>query len=287
MRKTVFTGAGAILLLSACGTTDDASGWEQIEEEGVIEVATSGTLYPTSFRDEDSDELTGFEVEVVREAAERLNLDVEFTEMGFDGMLTSINNGQVDLAVNDIDVNPAREENFLFTDPYKFSYGSMVVREDDLSGIETLDDLEGKRAGGAATTIYMQISEEFGAEGVIYENVTNDVYLRDVERGETDVVLNDFYLQSLAVEALPEIDVTVHPDLFYHPNNQAMIMAQGNTELRDQLNDVIAEMMEDGTITELSETFFGGQDVSQEPDVEFADDETFMDEEEDLDELEE
>ncbi|MFC4736140.1 transporter substrate-binding domain-containing protein [Bacillus daqingensis] len=287
MKKAVLTGAGAVLLLSACGTTDDASGWEQIEEEGVLEVATSGTLYPTSFRDEDSDELTGFEVEVVREAAERLDLDVEFTEMGFDGMLTSINNGQVDLAVNDIDVNPAREENFLFTDPYKFSYGSMVVREDDLSGIETLEDLEGKRAGGAATTIYMQISEEFGAEGVVYENVTNDVYLRDVERGETDVVLNDFYLQSLAVEALPDIDVTVHPDLFYHPNNQAMIMDLENTELRDQLNEVIAEMMEDGTITELSETFFGGQDVSQEPDVDFADDETFMDEEEDLDELEE
>ncbi|WP_444684685.1 transporter substrate-binding domain-containing protein [Alkalicoccus luteus] len=287
MKKAVLTGAGAVLLLSACGTTDDASGWEQIEEEGVLEVATSGTLYPTSFRDEDSDELTGFEVEVVREAAERLDLDVEFTEMGFDGMLTSIHNGQVDLAVNDIDVNPAREENFLFTDPYKFSYGSMVVREDDLSGIETLEDLEGKRAGGAATTIYMQISEEFGAEGVVYENVTNDVYLRDVERGETDVVLNDFYLQSLAVEALPDIDVTVHPDLFYHPNNQAMIMDLENTELRDQLNEVIAEMMEDGTITELSETFFGGQDVSQEPEVDFADDETFMDEEEDLDELEE
>ncbi len=269
--------AGVIFVLTACGnnTEEETSGWEEIQEEGVLTIATSGTLFPTSFHDEETDELTGFEVEIAREAAERLDLEVEFSEMGFDGMLTSINNGQVDLAVNDIDVNPQREEDFLFTEPYKFSYGSMVVREDDLSGIETLDDLEGKRAGGAATTIYMQISEHYGAEGVTYENVTNDTYLRDVENGRTDTVLNDYYLQTMAVEALPEIDVTVHPDLFYHPNNQAMIMDQENTELRDNLNEVLEEMHEDGTIRELSEQFFGGQDVSEEPDVDFADDETF------------
>ncbi|TVP84676.1 MAG: amino acid ABC transporter substrate-binding protein [Alkalicoccus sp.] len=269
--------AGIIFMLTACGnnTEEETSGWEDIEEEGILTIATSGTLFPTSFHDEETDELTGFEVEIAREAAERLDLEVEFSEMGFDGMLTSINNGQVDLAVNDIDVNPQREEDFLFTDPYKFSYGSMVVREDDLSGIETLDDLEGKRAGGAATTIYMQISEHYGAEGVTYENVTNDTYLRDVENGRTDTVLNDYYLQSMAVEALPEIDVTVHPELFYHPNNQAMIMSQENTELRDNLNEVLNEMHEDGTIRELSEQFFAGQNVSEEPDVDFADDETF------------
>ncbi|SDO34673.1 transporter substrate-binding domain-containing protein [Alkalicoccus daliensis] len=282
MYKGILTSAGALLLLSACGgnNENEASAWDEIQEEGVVTVATSGTLYPTSFHEEETNDLTGFEVEVAREAVDRLGLDIEFSEMGFDGMLTSINNGQVDFAVNDIDVNPDREESFLFTDPYKFSYGSMVVREDDLSGIETLDDLEGKRAGGAATTIYMQISEHYGAEAVVYENVTNDVYLRDVERGETDVVLNDYYLQTLAVEALPEIDVTIHPDIFYHPNNQAMIMHQDNTELRDNLNEVLEEMMEDGTIQELSEEFFGGQDVSEEPDVDFADDETFTNEEE-------
>ncbi|QKS70115.1 transporter substrate-binding domain-containing protein [Paenalkalicoccus suaedae] len=279
----------AALMLAACGSdndtntndntagTDDAASaaeerWNDIQEEGVLEIATSGTLFPTSYREEGTNELTGFEVEIAREAASRLDLEVEFTEMGFDGMLTSIQSGQVDLAVNDIDINAQREQSFLFTEPYKFSYGSLIVRPDDLSGIESLEDLEGKRHGGAATTIYMQISEFYGAEGVTYENVTNDTYLRDIENGRLDTVMNDFYLQSLAIEALPEIDVIIHPDLFYYPNNQAMIMNQENTVLRDNLNDVLAEMLEDGTITELSEQFFGGQDVSQEPDIEFDDD---------------
>ncbi|GEL08299.1 transporter substrate-binding domain-containing protein [Salisediminibacterium halotolerans] len=269
LRAGLVIAAGAAVL-TACGG-DEQSQWEEIEEEGVLTVATSGTLAPTSFYSDESDELTGFEVELTREAADRLGLDVEFDEMGFDGMLTSINNGQVDLAVNDIDINEQREEQFLFTDPYKFSYGAMIVREDDYSGIESMEDLEGKRHGGAATTIYMEMAEDLGAEGVTYENVTNDVYLENVERGELDFVMNDYYLQSMAAEQLDHIDVTVHPELFYHPNNQAMILKDDSTELQENLNEVLAEMMEDGTITELSEQFFGGQDVSEEPDVDFVD----------------
>ncbi|WP_078578110.1 transporter substrate-binding domain-containing protein [Salipaludibacillus agaradhaerens] len=272
-------GLSMTLILSACGGGENnqneqneestPTAWDEIQESGVITVATSGTLYPTSYHSDEDNDLTGFEVEIVREVADRLDLDVTFTEMGFDGMLTSINSGQVDLAVNDIDINERREEDFLFTDPYKFSYGAMIVRPDDHSGIESLEDLEGKRHGGAATTIYMQLAEEYGAEGVTYDNVTNDTYLRDIENGRLDVVMNDYYLQSLAIEALPDIDVVIHPDLFYYPNNQAMIMKKDSVELQENINSVLAEMMEDGTITELSEQFFGGQDVSQEPDIDF------------------
>jgi len=271
---SLLTALSMTFILAACGNNgnseEELSRWDEIQEEGIIEVATSGTLAPTSYYSADTNELTGFEVEVTREAANRLGLEAEFTDMGFDGMLTSIQSGQVDIAVNDIDINERREEDFLFTDPYKFSYGAMIVRPDDYSGIQSLDDLEGKRHGGAATTIYMEIAESYGAEGVTYENVTNDTYLRDIENGRLDVVMNDYYLQSLAVEALSEIDVIIHPDLFYHPNNQAMIMNQDNVELQENLNQVIQEMLEDGTIRDLSEQFFGGQDVSQEPDIDFA-----------------
>ncbi|MFP3490244.1 transporter substrate-binding domain-containing protein, partial [Staphylococcus sp. SIMBA_130] len=85
----------------------------------------------------------GYEVEVVREMAKRLDLDVEFEEMGFDGMLTSINSGKVDLAANDITSTDERMEKFTFSEPVKYSYGTAIVRKDDLSGIQSLDDLEG------------------------------------------------------------------------------------------------------------------------------------------------
>ncbi|MDZ5713269.1 transporter substrate-binding domain-containing protein [Jeotgalibacillus haloalkalitolerans] len=272
--RTVSAGLLAAAVLAGCGGSDDSASeettaWDDIQEEGVLKVATSGTLYPTSFYDDETDELTGFEVEVVKELANRLDLEVEWEEIGFDGMLTAVNTGQVDLASNDIEITEERAEQFAFSTPIKYSYGTAIVREDDLSGIETFEDLEGKRAAGAATSVYMDLAREYGAEEVIYDNATNEQYLRDVSVGNTDVILNDYYLQTLALQAFPDLGIVIHPDLQYSPSEVGLVMSKENEELVEQVNTTLEEMLEDGTIAEISGQFFGGEDVTQKPDIDF------------------
>lgn len=276
MKKMFFAPAllaASALVLAACGgdedtATEEKTAWDEIQEEGTLTVATSGTLLATSFRDAESDELTGFEVEVAREVAERLELEIEFKEMGFDEMLTSVQTGQVDIAANDIEITEDRAEEFIFSTPVKYSYGTAVVRKDDLSGIETLEDLEGKKAAGASTSIYMEIARSYGAEEVTYDNASNEVYLRDVSIGRTDVILNDYYLSTFGVAAFPELNITIHPDIKYAPSEVGLVMNKDNEELAENVNRVLDEMLEDGTITEISEEFFGGADVSVKPDIE-------------------
>ncbi|MCI4169695.1 transporter substrate-binding domain-containing protein [Bacillus spizizenii] len=265
------------LILAACSGKNEAdskdTGWEQIKDKGKIVVATSGTLYPTSYHDTDSgsDKLTGYEVEVVREAAKRLGLKVEFKEMGIDGMLTAVNSGQVDAAANDIDVTKDREKKFAFSTPYKYSYGTAIVRKDDLSGIKTLKDLKGKKAAGAATTVYMDVARKYGAQEVIYDNATNEQYLKDVANGRTDVILNDYYLQTLALAAFPDLNITIHPDIKYMPNKQALVMKKSNAALQKKMNETLKEMSKDGTLTKLSKQFFNKADVSKKLDVDVQD----------------
>ncbi|MGY0653287.1 transporter substrate-binding domain-containing protein [Bacillus subtilis] len=261
------------LILAACSGKNEAdskdTGWEQIKDKGKIVVATSGTLYPTSYHDTDSgsDKLTGYEVEVVREAAKRLGLKVEFKEMGIDGMLTAVNSGQVDAAANDIDVTKDREKKFAFSTPYKYSYGTAIVRKDDLSGIKTLKDLKGKKAAGAATTVYMEVARKYGAKEVIYDNATNEQYLKDVANGRTDVILNDYYLQTLALAAFPDLNITIHPDIKYMPNKQALVMKKSNEALQKKMNEALKEMGKDGSLTKLSKQFFNKADVSKKIDA--------------------
>nr|WP_194395476.1 transporter substrate-binding domain-containing protein [Bacillus subtilis] len=265
------------LILAACSGKNEAdskdTGWEQIKDKGKIVVATSGTLYPTSYHDTDSgsDKLTGYEVEVVREAAKRLGLKVEFKEMGIDGMLTAVNSGQVDAAANDIDVTKDREKKFAFSTPYKYSYGTAIVRKDDLSGIKTLKDLKGKKAAGAATTVYMEVARKYGAKEVIYDNATNEQYLKDVANGRTDVILNDYYLQALALAAFPDLNITIHPDIKYMPNKQALVMKKSNAALQKKMNEALKEMSKDGSLTKLSKQFFNKADVSKKIDADVQD----------------
>lgn len=270
----LLTGVLTLLLTTGCNSDssepseEKATAWDEIQEEGVLTVATSGTLYPTSYREEGSDKLTGFEVEVTRELAERLELEIEFTELGFDEMLTTVQTGQVDIAANDIEVTEDRKENFIFSTPFKYSYGTAIVRKDDLSGIETLEDLEGKKAAGASTSVYMETAREYGAEEVVYDNATNETYLRDVAIGRTDVILNDYYLQTLAIANFPELNIIIHPDLKYSPSDVGVVMNKDNKELAENVNRVIEEMLEDGTIAEISAQFFNDADVTEKVTIE-------------------
>ena len=243
--------------------------WERIEERGSIVVATSGTLFPASFYNDD-DELTGFDVEVMRAVADELGLEVEFRIMAFDGMLGAIQSGQVDAAVNDINRTAEREEQVDFSEPYKYSFASLMVREDDLSGIETVDDLEGKVHAGEASTTFSRVMRSFGAEILTYDNATNDQYLRDLELGRSDVIMNDYYLQRLAIEYLPEFDVTLHPDLRFwlEPAGTHVVIPKGADGFKERVNESLAVLREDGTLAEISRAFFDGDDVTVRPDVE-------------------
>ena len=260
-----------VALLGACGSSDEKSTddqandevWTRVQDSGELVVGTAGTLYPSTYYSEGSDELTGYEVEVAREVADRLGLEATFEIMGFDSMLTALSTDRVDIIL----AGPREEsrKKFAFSDPVKYSYSTMVVRTDDHSGIESLKDLKGKKAGGAATTVYSEIAEKFGAEVVTYGNATNDAYLRDVDNGRTDTVINDYYLQRLALTAFPDLDIELHPDLKFHPTTDNVVMKKESDVLMDKVNEAIDEMKADGTLADISAEFFDGDDVSIEP----------------------
>lgn len=263
----------AIFVLSACSENSGDNKkavaeekWHEIQEAGEIVVGTSGTLIAGSYfegDEESEDSLTGNEVEVMREIADRLNLDIRFEIIGFDSVLAAIESGRIDMA--GMDITDKRKEKFNFSDPFKYSYTTMVVRENGHSGIEKLEDLEGKKAGGAASTVYSEIARKFGAEVVTYGNAPNEAYLRDVNNGRTDVVINDYYLSKFGVAAFPEFDITLHPDLKFHPTGKGVVMANGADKLRSEVNRALEDMREDGTLTEIAEKFYE-EDASQKPD---------------------
>ncbi|MFC4556807.1 transporter substrate-binding domain-containing protein [Virgibacillus kekensis] len=284
IRKVIFLVA-VLLLLAACGSGEENTGnseetsnndsggnskWAEIKEAGEMVVGTSGTLIAASYYEgegENKDQLTGYDVEVMREVGKRLGLDVSFEIMGIDSMLPAIKSGRIDVAANDIEITESRKEEFDFSEPYKYSYTTMVVREDNYSGIDSLEDLKGKKAGGGATTVYSQIARHFGAEVKTYGNAPNEAYLRDVHNGRTDVIVNDYYLSKFGVAAFPEFDITLHPKLKFHPTEQAAILPNGADKLQEKINGALKEMREDGTLSELAKKFYK-EDASKKPEGE-------------------
>ncbi len=279
IKKLVFMLLATVFVLTACGNGDsqeksnsnsEDSKWAEVQESGELVVGTSGTLIASSYykgEGEGKNQLTGYDVEVMREIANRLDLEVSYEIMGIDSMLPAVKSGRIDVAANDIEITSSRKEEFNFSNPYKYSYSTMVVRKGDYSGINSLEDLEGKEAGGGATTVYSEIARHFGAKVRTYGNSPNEAYLRDVHNGRTDVIVNDYYLSKFGVAAFPEFDITLHPELKFHPTEQAAILPNGADKLTEEINKVLKEMREDGTLSELAKKFYK-EDASKRPEGE-------------------
>lgn len=264
------------ITLAGCGSSKSASSSsDKLAKQKTLVVATSGTLYPTSFHGDDK-KLTGFDVEVAKAVAKGLHKKIQFKEMDVSGTMSALNNGTVDMAVNDYSISKKREKQFALSTPYKFSFDSMIVRKKDQSGIHSFADLKGKKTGGEAGTSYQRLAKQLGATPVNYDNVSNDVYLKDVANGRTDAILNDYYLQSMALKALPDMNkkLMIPSNLYFATQNtkngSGILMKKSNTALKDAVNKELAKLLKNGTIKKISEKYYGGADVTHKPQVHIA-----------------
>ncbi|QST00476.1 transporter substrate-binding domain-containing protein [Pontibacillus sp. ALD_SL1] len=268
LKRVVIYGALVCFafLLSACSrdTQQSDSKWEQVQETGELVVGTSGTLVGVSYTPEGSNQLSGYDVEVMHALGEHMGIDIVFKEIGVDEMFAAVKSGKIDAAMNDFQINDEREESYLFSNPYKYSYTTMIVREDSYSGIKELEDLEDKKAGGEATTTFSEIARAFGAKVITYDNVSNEVYLKDVHRGILDVIINDYYLSKLGLQAYPEYDLVLHPDIKLNPTEHGVLLNKENQSLKEEIDRAMLALRQEGQLTRLAKRFFG-EDASIKP----------------------
>ncbi|MBM7553747.1 amino acid ABC transporter substrate-binding protein [Thalassobacillus pellis] len=272
MKKITFCLAtfSLIFLLAACGgseggesssgdTSGDKNLYEQIKEEGVLTVGTEGTYPPYTFHNQ-QDKLTGYDVEVAREVADRLGLKIEFKETKWDAMFAGLNSERFDMIANQVGIKPKRKEKYAFSVPYTYSTAVLVTHKDN-DEIKTFKDLEGKKSAQSLTSNFADIAKKYGAQIVSVEGFNPAMQLVSSKRA--DATVNDRlsvldYLNQKGNNAPVEI-VAKEGDA----SKTAMMFRQGNEELVEAVNGALKEMKEDGTLAEISKKWFG-EDVSSE-----------------------
>lgn len=251
--------------LAAYGVAAQADdSWEKIEAAGTLVVGTSGTYAPITYFDDDN-QLTGFEVELVREIADLLGVEVEFRLMDFDGILPSLRNGQIDVASHDFAITEERLQIFDFVEPHKHSYGSIIVRTEDVDDFASAHDLEGVDVAlGSLTSNYAIFADNIGARGTAYDGGVEAI-LRDVINGNRDAYLNDHLVLKRTLERFGDDRLALAENVKYHATQGALAVLKGNESLRDRLSEAVRELIDDGRVAELSLAYLG-EDVSVPPD---------------------
>ncbi|MRG87657.1 amino acid ABC transporter substrate-binding protein [Salinibacillus xinjiangensis] len=244
---------GIVFVLSACGSNS----YDEIMESGVISVGTEGTYAPFTFHNEE-DKLTGYDVEVMREVANRMGLEVDFQETQWDSMFAGLNAERFDVIANQVGINEDRLENYDFSIPYTVSSAVVVVPENN-NDITSFEDIEGKTSGQSLTSNYQAIAKEHGAEIQGVEGLAQSIEL--IKQGRADMTVNDRLAVLDYIQQQPDagIKIAAQED---EVSETAFAFRKGNEKLVEAVNEQLEAMKEDGTLTEIAKKWFG-EDVSQ------------------------
>lgn len=273
MRKKLLSMALVVSMLAAlvsgCGAKNEDSGkedtekkeqttYEKIMDKGVLTVGTEGTYQPFTYHDE-SDTLTGYDVEVAKAIGEKMGVKVEFSEITWEGLLASLDNGTVDLVLNQVGVTDERKEKYDFSDPYLYSYIALIVNKDH-NDITSWDTSKGKKTSLNISSNYAAVAEEYEMDITASETFSKDIEL--LLAGRTDCVINNTIAFNDYLIQKPDTPIKI-ADVRAEADTVAAPIPKGNEDLVEAVNKAIKELREDGTLTKLSEQFLG-KDFSRE-----------------------
>ncbi|MFP4020490.1 MAG: amino acid ABC transporter substrate-binding protein [Halanaerobium sp.] len=244
----------ALLLIGGNVMAEDSLA--EIQEEGKMVVGLDDSFPPMGFRD-DSGEIVGFDIDLAKEAAKRLGVEVEFKAVDWDGVILSLKNGTIDVIWNGLTITEEREESIDFTKPYLENSQSIMVQKD--SDIETKDDLADKivgiQLGSSAVSAVESEPEVMDSFEELRQFSNNTEALMDLQTGRVQAVVLDVIVGRYYMSQRPGQFKVLEED--FGGEEYGVGVRDGADSFREALNEALDEMIEDGTAAEISEKWFG------------------------------
>jgi polar amino acid transport system substrate-binding protein len=241
----------------------------EVRSRGTLLISTDANYQPLSYRNADGS-WQGFDVDVAREIARRLGVQPEFLDINFDVSTGGNWNGRWDVNVDSMTITGDRQRVLFFSEPYYHIPAVFVVYKS--SKINSLSDLSGRRIGvGVATTYQAYLEGHLNltnekiltpapqARALPYD--TDQLALNDLALGDgvrLDAVLTSFPFVAYQIRLGRPFRILGNP-VYYEEAAVAMDKSSPLDSKRfvAAVDAALAAMHKDGTLTRLSNKYFG------------------------------
>jgi ABC-type amino acid transport substrate-binding protein len=213
----------------------------ELQEKGEIAIGVKFDVPPFGFKNPQTNQLEGFDVEIGNEIAKDLGVKPRFIEAISDNRIPFLKEGTADLILSTMTINAERDKEIDFSDPYYVAKGRILVPKD--SDIKGLADLSGKTVCTALGSTYEETLREEAprAERKLVDSYSECLEL--LQNGAVDAVsTDDVILTGMIIQ-----DDSLHlvgEELTTEPYGAGI--REGETELREYVNGVLDEMKSDG-----------------------------------------
>ena len=256
IKKTILVGSILTLSIICVGCSNNSS--ESTLDKDTLIVGIDDAFAPLGFKDE-SGEITGFDIDLAKELAKRLNKKIIFQPIDWTMKESELKSGNIDLIWNGYTITDERKNKVDFSVPYLKNKQVIVTLAD--SNINSKSDLANKKVGAQSESSAVAAMEKEadlyssfnGGGSITFED--NNQALMDLEAGRLDAVVADEILVRYYLSLKGEDKFKILEDNFGE-EEYGVGIRKGDTGMVDAFNKAYKEMQEDGTLKEISEKWF-------------------------------
>jgi polar amino acid transport system substrate-binding protein len=264
MRKTRLAAFFAVLLLAlaavavaGCGGGSDSTGsggggGEANSENGGGEPLTVGSDIPyPPFEQGKAGNYTGFDIELIEAIGEKIGRKPEVQDTSFETIFRDVQQGKFDAAISAATITEEREKAVDFSNPYYLSEQALLVTEG--SPFKELKELEGKTVGVQQGTTGQELAKEEIGGAEIRPFPEGPDAVNALKSGTVEAVVIDAPVAQNAVEKSGGVEIA---EKIPTEEDYGIAVAQGETELLEEINQGLKEVEEDGTYTKIFKKWF-------------------------------
>ncbi|HAT85507.1 MAG TPA: amino acid ABC transporter substrate-binding protein [Rhizobiales bacterium] len=271
--KAILLGALLSAAASLCAASVQAGeALDAIMKDKMLVVGSNSDYRPNAFMGDDN-QLQGFDIDVSKEVAKRLGVDVKFVTPGWEVMTAGRWSGRWHMVVGSMTPTKARAEVLDFPAVYYYTPAAFAVHKN--SKATSLEELNGKTIGVVGSSTYhkyLQHNLEINAVGVPefeYKVKPGEIKLYGDINEFDELALGDGVRLDALVQSVTVIQEAIKKGLpikqlgdpiFYEP--LAIAIDKGDKEFADKLASIVEDMKKDGTLAKLSVKWHGADLVT-------------------------
>ncbi|HFU4136583.1 TPA: transporter substrate-binding domain-containing protein [Streptococcus suis] len=229
-------------------TPTELSNSDQVQaiiERGVLRVGVKQDVPNFGYKNPDSGEFEGLEIDIARKIADELGVDIEFTPVTAQTRGPLLDNGQVDLVIATFTITEERKLLYNFTTPYYTDAVGFLVNKD--SGIKTFTDLNGKTIGvaqGSITrTLISELADKYGIAVNFAELGSYPELSVSLRAHRTDAFSVDQSILSGYIGSKSEL-----MDFSFSASDYGIVTKLSNKDLNNYLNCLVEKWTSDGSL---------------------------------------
>jgi ABC-type amino acid transport/signal transduction systems, periplasmic component/domain len=259
------SGAAASKADTKAGATDTS--WATIQKKGALILGLDENFPPMGYRDEQTNEIVGFDIDLAKETCKRLGIQLKLQPINWDAKDLELSSGNIDCIWNGLSKTSEREVAYNLSFAYMKNNQVLLVKKD--SPYKNLADLKGKTVGvqkDSSAETALNASTEFKSS--LKQVVTIDDYSKavlEIENGTIDAIAIDevvarYYItkKADAYRLLMKDDKNVES---LAVEDYVIGFRKADVSLTNKIEETLKTMAKDGTLATISKKWFS-EDVT-------------------------